>query len=51
MEVEEGEDEEDDDDVEHLFPPPIMQLGDSGRKRSSGRATVPSSRPQGYELY
>ncbi|KAJ9480699.1 hypothetical protein VN97_g12837 [Penicillium thymicola] len=52
VEVEEDEvEDEDEDDEEHLLPPPIMQLGDRGRKRSSGRATVPSSRLQGYELY
>ncbi|KAJ9481692.1 hypothetical protein VN97_g11774 [Penicillium thymicola] len=43
--------EEDEDDEEHLLPPPIMQLGDRSRKRSSGRAIVPPSRLQGYELY
>ena len=47
----EVEEDEDEDDEEHLLPPPIMQLDDRGRKRFYGRATVPSSRLQGYELY
>jgi hypothetical protein len=34
-----------------LLPPPIVQLRDRSQKRSSGRATMPSSRLQGYELY
>jgi hypothetical protein len=50
-EEKEMEVEEDEDDEENLLQPPIMQLGDRSRKRFSGRATVPSSRLQGYELY
>ena len=43
--------EVDEDDEADLLPPPITQLGDRSRKRSSGRATMPSSRLQGYEVY
>jgi hypothetical protein len=34
-----------------LLPPPIVQLRDRSQKWSSGRAIMPSSRLQGYELY
>jgi hypothetical protein len=34
-----------------LLPPPIVQLYNRSQKQSSGRAMMPSSRLQGYELY
>jgi hypothetical protein len=48
---EEEEGEEATEDETDLLPPPITQLGDRSQKRSSGRATMPSSRLRGYELY
>lgn len=43
--------EETSEDETDLLPPPVTQLGDGRQKRSSGRATTPSSRLRGYELY
>lgn len=50
-EEQDEEGEEAPEDETDLLPTPITQLGDRSQKRSSGRATMPSSRLRGYELY
>lgn len=42
-------DYEEEDGGMPLLPPPIIRLSDRSQKRSSGRVTMPSSRPQGYQ--